>query len=84
MRYARTLAGWLAAALIGGAVEAQAPAPQDPAPADPPAPQQPPPAGQPQTPPAQGGPRRPAGNTDVFIPTEEIAADEEVTFPVDI
>jgi hypothetical protein len=25
-----------------------------------------------------------AGTDDVFIPTEELAADEEVTFPVDI
>lgn len=29
-------------------------------------------------------PRRPIGDEDVFIPSEEIAADEEVTFPVDI
>ena len=31
-------------------------------------------------------PRRPApeGEDDVFIPTEEIGADEEVVFPVDI
>lgn len=33
---------------------------------------------------APSSPRRPIGDEDVFIPSEEIAADEEVTFPVDI
>jgi len=34
----------------------------------------------------RSAPRRPAagGEDDVFIPTEEIGADEEVVFPVDI
>ena len=51
----------------------------------------PPPAEQP---PAESEPRRPApplegdrradGAEDVFIPSEELAADEEATFPVDI
>ena len=33
---------------------------------------------------AESEPRRPPPSTDIFIPSEEIAADEEVTFPVDI
>lgn len=32
----------------------------------------------------EGGPNAGAGADDVFIPSEEIGADEEVTFPVDI
>jgi hypothetical protein len=34
----------------------------------------------PSTPPAPGT----RASEDVFVPTEEIAADEEITFPVDI
>jgi hypothetical protein len=42
-----------------------------------------PPAGSP--PPQDAAPPRPASGADeVFIPSEELAADEEVTFPVDI
>jgi hypothetical protein len=36
------------------------------------------PAGQPPAAP------RPPVNEDVFVPTEELSADEQVTFPVDI
>jgi hypothetical protein len=34
--------------------------------------------------PAENDDLRPGGADDVFIPTEEIPVDEEVTFPVDI
>ncbi|HEY8520213.1 MAG TPA: hypothetical protein VIN61_09040 [Gammaproteobacteria bacterium] len=37
----------------------------------------------PPPPPSSGG-ERPQPTDDVFIPTEELAADEEVIFPVDI
>lgn len=40
------------------------------------------------TPPTTAGPppagSRPTPDDDVFIPTEELSADEQVTFPVDI
>lgn len=32
----------------------------------------------------QSEPSRPPPSADIFIPSEELAADEEVTFPVDI
>ncbi|HEX6996630.1 MAG TPA: hypothetical protein VF322_00710 [Gammaproteobacteria bacterium] len=35
-------------------------------------------------PPPEAGTERPKPSDDVFIPTEEIAADEEIIFPVDI
>lgn len=67
---------------------------QQPAPAAPPAPGGKGAAAQsPAQPPAQppgqtkaGGQQKanPAGGDDEFIPSEEINADEEVTFPVDI
>ena len=64
---------------------ADAPAePETPAEAEtPPAAESPPAA---QTPPRDtAGPPAPGeGLDDIFIPSEEIAADEEVTFPVDI
>lgn len=66
------------------AQESQSPPPSAPPPPRQSAPQQqqrpnpPPPPSQSQRPP----PARPGD--DVFIPTEELAADEEVTFPVDI
>jgi hypothetical protein len=65
----------LALVTAGTPAQVDAPAEADPAentePASPPAPESAPlPAPDPQD--------------DVFVPTEEIAADEEVTFPVDI
>ena len=56
-----------------------------PAPAAPPAdktPAAPPPAAGTTAPPAK--PLAGAGSGDEFIPTQELQADEEVTFPVDI
>lgn len=66
-------------AFVGGAATGQ----QSEPPAGPPAAEQPPAT---QTPPPapRDGSRRPAADADVFIPTEELSADEEVTFPVDI
>jgi len=47
--------------------------------------QSPPPPAQSPVPPAQDPPQAsPRASDDVFIPTEELSADEEVTFPVDI
>jgi hypothetical protein len=37
-----------------------------------------------EQPPAENDEITPGGADDVFIPTEEIPVDEEVTFPVDI
>jgi hypothetical protein len=98
--YRRTALAALAfSALTSFAQEGQAP-PQDPAQApqqsapgqqrpSPPAEQRPtPPAEQRPTPPLppsqRSGPPPARPGDDVFIPTEELAADEEVTFPVDI
>jgi hypothetical protein len=90
--YRRTALAALAfSALTSFAQEGQAP-PQDPAQA----PQQSAPGQQRPSPPAQqrptpplppsqrSGPPPARPGDDVFIPTEELAADEEVTFPVDI
>ena len=66
----------VALALLLGAPVAIA---QDEPPATPPAA---PPAA-PETPPA-ATPDAGSDDDDVFIPTEELSADEEVTFPVDI
>lgn len=74
-------AAMLAAALASGAVAAQDPAQQTP-----PA-QQTEDAEAPQDTEEDRTPPRDADDgaaDDVFIPTEEIGADEEVTFPVDI
>lgn len=68
----RYLSGALLAVFVvlAGAQEASPPAsPPEEAPADPPA-----------APPVS----QPRGEDDVFIPTEEVQADEELAFPVDI
>ena len=88
MRVIRTSAvlivlGVLATASVGQ--ESKPPATPAPAPATPPADKAPagaPPAASTTAPPA----KPPAGGTsgDEFIPTQELQADEEVTFPVDI
>jgi hypothetical protein len=69
--------GTLATASVGQESPQQQPAPAAPAPAPPPA--APAPAAKP---PAEA----PKGTVkdDEFIPTQEVQADEEVTFPVDI
>lgn len=79
----RSVASWLIVALAVGPLAA--PAQQQGAPAQPPAPAaQTPPA----TPPpaaSQPAPTPPAaGKGDEFIPTQQLSADEAVTFPVDI
>jgi hypothetical protein len=67
----------LIALAIGATTIAQdAPPEQGDAPA-----QAEPPASAPPSPPPAPGTR---ASEDVFVPTEEIAADEEITFPVDI
>jgi len=79
--FTEMLAGWRAVAAAAGvlgvlALGAGAFA-QDEAPAEP--------ADEAPAPASENAPRRPPRNeNDVFIPTEEIAADEEVVFPVDI
>jgi hypothetical protein len=66
------------AALSASSLGQETPAPA-PEPAPPPAAETP--AGEEAVSPAD--PRAPVSN-DVFIPTQELAADEAVTFPVDI
>jgi hypothetical protein len=75
--------GILATASVGQ--ESPRPATPAPAPATPPATT--PPAATPPAPGAEAPPVKPAnGNArdDEFIPTQELQADEEATFPVDI
>ena len=48
----------------------------------PPAPPQP--AATPPASPAPPAAQRPVADDDEFVPTEELSADEQVTFPVDI
>jgi hypothetical protein len=43
-----------------------------------------PPSSQAPAPPAQGASPAPTPTDDVFIPSEEVQADEELAFPVDI
>jgi hypothetical protein len=74
--------GMLASASVGQ--ESPQPAAPPPAPATPPT-NTPPPA----TPPAAGAETPPAAprstaSDEAFIPTQELQADEEATFPVDI
>jgi hypothetical protein len=59
----------------GATIAQQLPAPNQ----TPPQPQQP---SAERLPPPADSPRAPGD--DVFVPTEELSADEEVTFPVDI
>jgi len=59
----------------GGFSNAQEAPPAEPPPAE---------AEQPPREPPLEGDRRAGGADDVFIPSEELAADEEATFPVDI
>jgi hypothetical protein len=85
MRMIRTFAvlialGMLATASVGQ--ESPRPAAPPPAPTTPPSdkpPAAPPPAPSAEAPPATGVMRG-----DEFIPTQELQADEEATFPVDI
>lgn len=78
------LGGWRAAAAVAGvlgvlALGTGAVAQDEPPPAERE------PAEEARAPAPEDAPPRPArGDDDVFIPTEEIAADEEVVFPVDI
>lgn len=65
----------LLALAAGATIAQQIPAPNQSAPQPQPSAEQPPP-------PSSRVPRAPGD--DVFVPTEELAADEEVTFPVDI
>jgi len=74
MNTIRTSAGLVALTLLAAVALGQD-ADETPAPRDPP-----PAAGEPRPSPAAGQ----SEADDVFIPTEEIPADEEVTFPVDI
>ncbi len=62
---------------LAHAVTAQEPREAPPAPPDEAAEPAPPP-------PSEADRRRAGGTDDVFIPSEELAADEEATFPVDI
>jgi hypothetical protein len=73
---------WLMAAVLGAASPASfAQDQQRPAETPRPAEQE---AAPPSAPPQGGARRAPAPRDDVFVPTEELSADEEVTFPVDI
>jgi len=74
--------GMLATASVGQESKApSAPAPSAGTPASNP-PEAAPPAASPDAPPAK--PPSTVGRDDDFIPTQEVQADEEVTFPVDI
>ena len=72
---------WIVVALAGAQDSEAPPSP----PANPPAN---PPASPPRQPPAETReaprPAQPSDAEDVFIPTEEVQADEELAFPVDI
>jgi hypothetical protein len=77
--------GMLATASVGQESKppgAPAPAPAPAAPSADKTPTPAPPAASTTAPPAK--PPAGAGNGDEFIPTQELQADEEVTFPVDI
>ena len=78
--YQKCLAAGLLWAFVALAGAQDTQAPQSPPPN--------PPADPPRQPPAetQEAPRtaQPSGSEDVFIPTEEVQADEELAFPVDI
>ena len=57
---------------------------QDAGQEQPPAPARDEPAAEPASPPAEEESPPSTASEDEFIPTEEVLADEEVTFPVDI
>jgi hypothetical protein len=76
----------LAAATVGQESEqpAQPAAPAQPAPAPAPPPNNPPPDAARSAPSTETPPARGVVRGDEFIPTQELQADEEATFPVDI
>jgi hypothetical protein len=76
----RSVTSWLLGAIAAVPLGAFAQAPaQPPAPPAQTAPTAPPPAAA-QTPPTPA----PAAKDDEFVPTQQLSADEAVTFPVDI
>lgn len=67
---------WLCALSSGSAQDAPSPPPAESPP--------PPAASEPPAQPQQPEQNEPRTLEEIFIPSDEIAADEEVTFPVDI